>query len=223
MSEIKVPMITQEGKTAGEMSLDASVFAFPVKPGLVHGVAEAMRSNLRQGNAHTKTRGEVRGGGRKPWRQKGTGRARHGSRRSPIWKGGGVTFGPRNTRNWHRKVNRQVRQSALRMVLSDRAASGHLKVLVSLPHIDKTKGAASFIDDMRLATPAVLVVPQGSGSTLMRAFRNISAIKVCAPSSLTLLSLLAARDVVFTKESAMQVSSQYIVQEKKRRKGEKSN
>src|ERR1035437_7631919 len=108
----------QKGAVAGSIVLPAKVFAAKWRSDLVHQVVEGMRSNKRSGTADTKGRGEVRGGGKKPWKQKGTGRARHGSTRSPIWVGGGVTHGPLAEKNYKRKVSKKMRAQALFSVLS---------------------------------------------------------------------------------------------------------
>ena len=106
---MKSDVYTTKGTKASAIELDEIVFGAPYNKDLVYQVVVAMQSNARQGSAHTKNRGEVRGGGIKPWRQKGTGRARHGSRRSPLWVGGGVTFGPRNDKDYSKKTNRKQR------------------------------------------------------------------------------------------------------------------
>ncbi len=115
---MKTDIYTQEGKKKGTVELPASVFDVKWNADLVHQVVVSMQANARTSVAHTKDRGDVAGGGKKPWNQKGTGRARHGSSRSPIWKGGGVTFGPRNDRNFTKKINKKMRTKALYAVLA---------------------------------------------------------------------------------------------------------
>jgi large subunit ribosomal protein L4 len=134
---------SQKGISVGTIDLPAKVFAAKWRADLVHQVVESMRSNKRAGTADTKDRGEVRGGGRKPWRQKGTGRARHGSTRSPIWVGGGVTHGPLAEKNYKRKISKKMRAQALFSVLSKKLKDNEILFVesLSLPEI-KTKNAA---------------------------------------------------------------------------------
>src|SRR3989338_10491140 len=122
----KVILYNQTGSEVGELSLDATLFDVAPDTALVHEAVVAQEANSRQVLAHTKGRGEVAGTGKKQWKQKGTGRARHGSRRSPIWVGGGITFGPRNDRNFSLKMNRKARRKALAMVLTDKLISARL-------------------------------------------------------------------------------------------------
>ena len=128
----KVNIYNQKAEPVGELKLSDQVFGVKANKSLVHQAVVAQMGNERQVLAHTKDRSEVRGGGRKPWRQKGTGRARAGSIRSPIWKGGGVTFGPAKDRNFKKNINQKMRQKAMLMALSDRVAGNNLIVLDKL-------------------------------------------------------------------------------------------
>ncbi|MDD5289885.1 MAG: 50S ribosomal protein L4 [Patescibacteria group bacterium] len=120
----KLPVYNLQAEKVKETELNPAMFGVAVKESVVHQVMVAQMANARVAIAHTKTKGEVRGGGRKPWKQKGTGRARHGSIRSPLWKGGGVTFGPRSNRNFSQKVNKKMKTKALFMCLSDKVNNG---------------------------------------------------------------------------------------------------
>ena len=122
-------LYNQEGKSAGKFALPKGIFDVPWNNDLVHEVVRLMNSNSRTNVAHAKTRGEVRGGGKKPWRQKGTGRARHGSSRSPIWVGGGTTHGPRNEKNFDRKSNKKAKTKALLTILSRKYKDGEILFL----------------------------------------------------------------------------------------------
>jgi len=149
----KVKVYNQEGKEAGEQILNPDIFGIEIKPSVIQQVVVAMQSNSRQVLAHTKDRSEVAGGGRKPWRQKGTGRARHGSIRSPLWRGGGITFGPTNQRNFSLKINNKVRRKALFMGLTDKASNQKIILLDSLelPEI-KTKSFFAVLQNLKLRT-----------------------------------------------------------------------
>lgn len=135
---MEATIYSQTGKSAGKISLPESVFGVPWNADLVHEVVRLMNSNSRNNIAHTKTRGEVRGGGKKPWKQKGTGRARHGSTRSPIWVGGGVAHGPRNTQNYERKINKKAKTKALFTILSRKYKDGEV-IFVDDIKFDKPK------------------------------------------------------------------------------------
>lgn len=141
------------------------------KNSLIHEVAAALRSNLRGKYAHTKTRAEVRGGGKKPWQQKGTGRARHGSIRSPIWRGGGVTFGPRSEKNYYKKINEKAKKLVLKTVLNDKIGEGRFKTIDSFPKISKTKEGAQFLESIGLQNKKILILNAAGG--FKRALRNI--------------------------------------------------
>src|SRR5579863_482461 len=156
---MKVAVYTKEGKEAGDMNLPKEIFEVPMNADLVHQVLISQNANARQVSAHTKTRGEVRGGGRKPWRQKGTGRARHGSTRSPIWKGGGVSGGPRNDAVYAKTIPTKMRRKALFMVLSEKAKKNLLVVLDAYStEKPKTKDMAMMIKKLPGAETSRLVV-----------------------------------------------------------------
>jgi len=140
----------QQGEITGQIELPSDLFEVKINPDLVYQVVITQMANQRQGNAHTKDRGEVSGGGKKPWRQKGTGRARHASNRSPIWRHGGVVFGPRNDKIYGGKINKKMRRKALAMVLSAKLASDLLIVIDDLSlNQPKTKEMAAIISHIK--------------------------------------------------------------------------
>lgn len=152
---------------------------FDVKTSLIAEVVRSEQMNLRQGNAHTKVRGEVRGGGKKPWKQKGTGRARHGSIRSPLWVGGGVTFGPRNLRNWTCKINKSARIAAIKSILKDRLVNDSVFKFESEAEFPKTKDAVSVLNIIaqntgeKLKKHLIIYTPQDK--SLLMGFPNTEA------------------------------------------------
>jgi large subunit ribosomal protein L4 len=159
-------LYNQTGKNIGTIDLDEAVFGVKVNNPLVHQVYLALEANARESWAKAKDRSEVRGGGKKPWRQKGTGRARHGSTRSPIWVGGGVTFGPVSERNYKQKINKKMNREAVRVCLSEKVRHDALIVLDDLSATGKTQEMAA----VRAALP-------GAGkSTLLLTAENIEAI-----------------------------------------------
>ena len=143
---MKVPVYDAKGKEVRSIDLPELVFGASRNDGLVHQAVTTMEANARVNVAHTKDRSEVRGGGRKPWKQKGTGRARHGSRRSPLWRGGGITFGPRNERVFSKDLNKKMRSKALAVVLSQKLRDGEI-LFVDFPAMEapKTKDAKTWL------------------------------------------------------------------------------
>src|SRR3989338_14679 len=145
-SPTEMPIFSMAGKKVGSIALPESIFGAPWRSDLVHQVTTGMQANLRQNRAHTKDRAEVSGGGKKPWKQKGTGQARHGSSRSPIWRHGGITFGPRAERNYSEKINKKMRISALLSVLSQKAKDGEIILVDQLAFAGpKTKDAMNVL------------------------------------------------------------------------------
>lgn len=145
-SEIEARVFDANGKNSGTIALPGNIFGLSWNADLVHQVVTSMLGNMRPTVAHAKNRGEVRGGGKKPWKQKGTGRARHGSSRSPIWVGGGVTHGPRSDKDYSRKINKKMKRKALAVILSKKFKDGEVLFVESIKtEVPKTKDAKSFL------------------------------------------------------------------------------
>jgi len=199
-AKLTVKIYTPEGTVAGEQELDARVFGVAPKPALVHEAVVAQAANARASIAHTKTRGEVRGGGKKPWRQKHTGRARHGSTRSPLWVGGGAVFGPRNTRSWGKKVNKKAKVAALRMVLSDKVAADRLVVLTGFEIADySTKSAAKILRKLPCGERAMIALPAVPEKT-WKSVKNLPQVGITRADSLNLIELMKRPYLVTTVE-----------------------
>ncbi|MBF8280312.1 MAG: LSU ribosomal protein L4P [Candidatus Magasanikbacteria bacterium] len=199
---MKTKLYNLAGQTIGEVELSDRVFGAIIKPGVVHEVVTAAAGNARQGTAHTKTRGEVKGGGKKPWAQKGTGRARHGSIRSPIWKGGGVVWGPRNAENYKRKINHGLAKVALRMVMTDKAKTERLIVVDDLKPVElKTK----WFSKVRAALPGsgrkTLVLTPVLDRGLVRIVKNIPKITAEEARNADILSLINNDYVILSVEA----------------------
>lgn len=197
-----------KGKEAGKIKLSEGVFGLPWNADLVHQVMMSMMSTARQPIAHAKTRGEVRGGGKKPWRQKGTGRARHGSTRSPLWVGGGTTHGPRNEKNYDRKINRKMKTKALFTVLSKKFKDGEVLFVDSLSFAaPKTADAKSALVSFstvkgfeRLATKklnAAVIALSSKNVSTEKSFSNIGSVRVEEARNLSPLDILNSKFVIF--------------------------
>ena len=172
----------------GELDLKDEIFGVEVRGDVLHEVVTWQRACRRSGCACTKTRGEVRGGGRKPWRQKGTGRARAGSNRSPVWKGGGTTFGPR-PRSYAYTLPKKVRRLALKMALSSKLASGQLVVLEGYPHsAPKTKDFVAVLKTFEL-NKALFIAPEENRALELSA-RNVPGVQVMLPVGLNVYDIL---------------------------------
>ncbi|MDD5696654.1 MAG: 50S ribosomal protein L4 [Candidatus Pacebacteria bacterium] len=177
------------------------VLSYPFNSNLVHQVAVSQMANRRQSIAHTKDRSEVRGGGKKPWRQKGTGRARHGSTRSPIWVGGGVAFGPRNEKVFQKRIPRNVKRKALLMILSEKKRSNELIVVKNIDLKEmKTKQAVEFLKNNSLLKQNCLIVLKEMDKKAILAFRNIPKIRTIQFKDLNCLDVLLAKNIVLTED-----------------------
>jgi large subunit ribosomal protein L4 len=200
-STMEATIYNTTGKEAGSVKLSETIFGVPWNADLVHQVVTSMMSNSRKSIAHAKTRAEVRGGGRKPWQQKGLGRARHGSSRSPIWVGGGTTHGPRKDKNFARKINKKMKDKALYAILSRKHKDNEIIFVDSIDFKEpKTKEAVAVIKSLsgikgnqRLSTKktnAAFIALPGKNKTVERSFRNYGSVEVGEMRNLNPLHVL---------------------------------
>ena len=199
MSDLTVDVVDAKGKKAGTADLPGALFDANTNIPLIHQVVVAQLAAARQGTHDTKTRGEVRGGGANPWRQKGTGRARHGSRRSPIWTGGGVVHGP-TPRNYAQRTNKKMIAAALRGALSDRARDGQVYVISELVNGEKpsTKGALAALNAVAGDIRKALVVLDRFEDMAWLSLRNVQSVHVLPVDQLNTYDVLANDKIVFT-------------------------
>jgi large subunit ribosomal protein L4 len=212
---MKISVYNPQAEVIGEIELNAKIFE--VKPS-IHLLAEAVRiqaANARKGLAHTKTRGEVSGGGKKPWKQKGTGRARAGSTRGPIWRHGGVALGPRSDRNWSLKINKKAKTKALFMSLSDKANAGKIVIIDGL-NMDKPK-TKEFLQvwtalnqkAQSLGKKQLFVLPKANDS-LVKSSRNLPTVSPVMASSLNVTDVLNTDTLVLMKDSLPVIEKTYL-------------
>lgn len=196
----KIDLHNIEGERIGEVSLSSKVFGMKVNEALLYEALKAQLASRRRGTASTKERGEVRGGGRKPWRQKGTGRARAGSIRSPIWKGGGTTFGP-HPRDYSYSLSKKAKRKAIKSALSSKFKE---KKILILDNIDlkeaKTKRMANILAKLGSGKKPLLIIEEKNEKARMAA-RNIEGVKVLSPNSLNVYDLLNQDRLILTKEA----------------------
>ncbi len=210
VAPVELPIFSTEGKQVGTLALPERLFGAPWKADLVHQVTTAMQANLRQNRANTKDRSEVSGGGKKPWKQKGTGQARHGSTRSPIWRHGGVTFGPRAERDYSEKVNKKMRMAALASVLSQKARDGEVILVDSFSFAKpKTSEARATFKTVLSAANASLPKRKNSRSALValashdanavKSFRNMSCLTTEEARNLNPLDVVTYQYLIIEK------------------------
>lgn len=204
---MKAQLYNIKNEVVGEVDVPTSLFGAPWKPALVSQVIRAQEANARKLVAHAKGRGEVRGGGRKPWRQKGTGRARHGSTRSPIWIGGGKAHGPVKERDYSEKINKKMRRAALASVLSKKFKEEEVKIFDRLV-LDQPKTRlawsllTSLVPSMKKRKKAdVLMVPGPEGKYLFRAVRNLVKAKAVTPTTLSVRDLALYQHIFIDQHS----------------------
>ncbi len=214
MVNLDATIFSDKGAKSGTIALPATVFGAKWNADLVHEVVTSMMANKRAGTAHTKDRSEVRGGGRKPWKQKGTGRARHGSSRSPIWSGGGVTFGPRNDKDYSKKINKKTRVKALYTVLSRKYSLGNMLFVDALSMNEmKTKNASNVMAgwakvekfekiNSTKKTGALMVISE-SDVNVEKSFANLPGMTVMKVADINPAILMNFRHIVMVNPSAL--------------------
>ena len=197
-----IDVLNVTGKKSGSRELATELFEAPVNVPLMHQVVVAGMARLRAGTHKVKTRGDVRGGGKKPWRQKGTGRARQGSIRAPQWAGGGVAHGP-VVRDHDQRINKKMRRGALRSALTDAHASGKLAVVDDLPFEEpKTKRAVEILDALQVEGRVLVVLAQPSETgAVEKSFRNLVHVRVSYAGGLGTYDVLLADRIVVTTEA----------------------
>jgi large subunit ribosomal protein L4 len=197
-----VDIVDAAGKRAGSRDLPAAIFDAPVNVPLMHQVVVAAMAGQRAGTHKVKTRGEVSGGGKKPWRQKGTGRARQGSIRSPQWTGGGIAHGPL-PRDHSQRINKKMVKGALRSALADALVSGKIAVIDELSFDEpKTKRAAETIDALGFEGRVLLVLPRPTDTgAVEKSFRNMPMVRICYAGGIGTYDVLLADHVLFTAEA----------------------
>lgn len=232
----KATVYNQNGEKVKELDLNPKIFGIEVKPEVVFQAVIAQQANTRQVLSDTKSKAEVAGGGRKPWRQKGTGRARHGSIRSPLWRGGGITFGPTSERNFSIKINRKAKQKALLMSLSDKANNQKIVLLEDLKLDEaKTKKFFAILQNLNLrAKPAkvakkevkkedgpktkakqtklkkVLLVLPNKDEAVYRAASNISGLEIIAANSLNIIDVINSQYLLMPVAAVEKIEKTFV-------------
>jgi len=208
---MKISVYNQQGEKISEALLLKEIFDIKINPDLIYQVARSFMMSQRKATAHTKDRSEVRGGGRKPWRQKGTGRARHGSRRSPLWRGGGITFGPTKEKIFKRKINKKMRRKALKMILSAKVKN-NLLILLDKIKLEKakTKGILEIIKKLPIEGKSSLITLPAIDENIIRAARNIDGVKVVQAKDLNILDLLSFKYLIMPKEAIKVIKETFI-------------
>ena len=212
---MKVDLYNLKNEKVGDVEISDRIFNAPWKPVAVKQVLDALVANARRPWAHAKDRSEVRGGGRKPWRQKGTGRARHGSIRSPLWSGGGKAHGPVKMRDYTQKINKKMKQAALFSVLSKKVKDSDLKIIASLAiEAPKTKVLAEQLKFF--AKPArktkkldILMIPEAENKNIFRAAANLVKTEVLHPGSLNVYDIVNHKHILIDQRAIAAIEKQY--------------
>ncbi|MFA4942969.1 MAG: 50S ribosomal protein L4 [Patescibacteria group bacterium] len=212
---VKINVYNQKAENVGTLDLSDKIFKVALNNDLLHQAVVSQMSNERQVLAHTKTKAEVSGGGKKPWKQKGTGRARVGSSRSPIWRGGGIIFGPRNDRNFKKQINQKMKQKAMFMALSDKVNNNTLVVLEKLEMPEfKTKTFSEMLinlekkvlNDTRRNT---LIINDQKDEKIKYSGRNLKGVEIINLENLNLVDVLKYKNLVLTSEAVKKLEERY--------------
>lgn len=208
---MKANIYNQKGEKTGEMELPKKIFEIKMNSDLVHQILVSQMSNRRQNIAHTKDRSEVSGGGKKPWAQKGTGRARHGSIRSPLWKGGGVTFGPRKEKNYKKEIPDKMRKKAMFMVLTEKAKGNFLIIIDEIgSKSGKTKEIFGIMKNFPCKSKsAIIALPEYDKKSFL-ASRNIPKTKTMEARELNAMDLLNYKYLLMPKKSIEVIEKTFI-------------
>jgi len=207
---MKIPVLDINNKEIEQIEVKDEIFQAEWNPDLVHQALVTYLANQRKPWAHTKDRGEVSGGGKKPWRQKHTGHARHGSIRSPIWKGGGVTFGPRKEKIYRKKINAKMKKQALFSVLSKKIKEKELKVINEIKiNEPKTKEASKILSIISGKNIKTLIVSKPKNKNLFLSFRNLPKVLLSTPQTLNIYDTLNNKNIIFEKEALLQFVEKY--------------
>lgn len=212
---IKVKVYNQSAAPVKDLELATKVFGLKANADLLHQAVVTQQANERQVLAHTKDRSEVRGGGKKPWKQKGTGRARVGSSRSPLWIGGGVTFGPTKDRNFSKKLNKKMKQKAIMMALSDKIAQSSLVVIDTLKMAEfKTKQFNGMLNAFQKEVlpsdrRSLLVINGEKDQKAFYSGRNIKGVNIINLENINIVDLLASRQVLINEDGIKALEAQY--------------
>ena len=203
-----VSVYNMEGKEVGTMELNDAVFGVEINEHLVHMAVVQQLANNRQGTQKAKTRSEVSGGGRKPWRQKGTGHARQGSTRSPQWTGGGVVFAP-TPRDYSFKLNKKEKRAALKSVLTDKVQAGKFVVVEELKFDEiKTKNFVKVLDNLKVNEKSLVILDENDANVVLSA-RNIPTVKTTLTNTINVYDIVNAKTVVLTKDAVKKIEEVY--------------
>ncbi|MBI3925479.1 MAG: 50S ribosomal protein L4 [Armatimonadetes bacterium] len=196
-----LPVFDMSGQEVGNLELRDEVFGAPYNRGLIHQIFCGLRANARRGTHSTKTRSEVRGGGKKPWRQKGTGMSRHGSRRSPIWRGGGVTFGPK-PRDYTQALPKKMRRQALKSALSQRVREAKVTALSELTLDEfRTRAIVEMLGKLKVEERRTLVVLDAANPKVQKSASNIPGLQVVLAENLNLVDVVLSHRLVATRNA----------------------